>query len=197
MTRCSVSSIDWPSFPVSSATLPWSSASRLASSPPSVRALQSLFETNQSPDFLQVSLDPLVFGIELAIAVRLEQQREQLIELALQFRLPAGRGGEPFVFQERNDRLETLFEGLIAALGDRLAQQLGPSRVGAGGELGQPCQYGLEPLEPVREPGLVDRQLVTGRRGLLSGCCGSDQGEGKCRRDGKHATEIREMFAVS
>ena len=100
--------------------------------------------------------------LQLLVAVGFEQQREQAVELFLQFGLIRGGGREALVFQQLDDRFEPHVDILLAALGDRLAQQLGPARVGRGRKLGQPADDFFQPLEAIGKPGLIDGEFIGG-----------------------------------
>ena len=139
-------------------------AERFSSSPPSVRARTPFCMRISRPTSFKYFADAVALRRQLLVAIGLEQQREQAVELLLQLGLIRGRGGEPLVFQQLDDRFEPHIDVLLAALGDRLAQQLGPARVGRRRELGQPADDFFQPLEPIGQAGLLDGKLIVGRQ---------------------------------
>jgi hypothetical protein len=83
----------------------------------------------------------------------------------LQFCLIRRCGGKSLVFEQIDDRLEANIDVLFATLSNCLAKQLGPPRVGAGGQLGQSPNDLLQPLVAICELSLLNRQI--GRRCLI------------------------------
>ena len=116
----------------------------------------------------EILLDAIALRVELVVAIGLEEQREQAIELFLQLGLIRGGGREAFVLQQLDDRFEPDVDILLAALGDGVAKQLRAARVGGCRQLGQPADDFFQPLVAIGEAGLLDGELVGrgGRFGL-------------------------------